>query len=215
MVCGFGGFGFGVLFGGVRAVPSETSGLKDGQVSSTNEQERISLGQEDMTLRKNILAVSGAVFLLAGCAGDWGHASVKPVATEPDIVTVKLAQAADKASRALDTIANIEQQQNPAAAPMQDNDSSASPNLLQPVSLRWSGPIEQVGRVLADRAGFQFRVKGNQPATPLVVNVDVYQQPILHVLRDIGLQAGTRADLSINQNEGVVEVRYAAADRSR
>jgi defect-in-organelle-trafficking protein DotD len=87
--------------------------------------------------------------------------------------------------------------------------------MMQPVSLRWSGPIEQVTRTLAERAGLRFRVKGRQPAAPLVVNIDAYQQPILHVLRDVGLQAGTRADLSIDQNEGVVEVRYAAADQSR
>jgi hypothetical protein len=61
----------------------------------------------------------------------------------------------------------------------------------------------------------RFRVKGRQPPVPLVVNIDSYQQPIIHVLRDVGLQAGSRADLSINSTEGVVEVRYAAADLSR
>ncbi len=167
-----------------------------------------------MTIRKNVLTVSVAVLLLAGCS-DWNRSNIKPVATEPDIVTVKLAQAADRASRALDDIANIEQQQNPSAAPIQNGDAEALPALMQPVSLRWSGPIESVGRTLAERAGMRFRVKGNQPAVPLVVNVDAYQQPILHVLRDVGLQAGSRADLAINQNEGFVEVRYAAADRSR
>jgi defect-in-organelle-trafficking protein DotD len=141
--------------------------------------------------------------------------NVRPVATEPDIVSVKLAQAADKASKSLDSIAAIEQQKNPTIPPIPDDYANASPNMMQPVSLRWSGPIEQVARVLAERAGLRFRVKGREPAVPLVVNVDAYQEPILHVLRDIGLQAGTRADLAIDQNEGVVEVRYAAADQSR
>ena len=168
-----------------------------------------------MTIRKNVLTTSVALFLLAGCSSGWDRPNVKPVATEPDIVSVKLAQAADKASRALDDIANIEQQQNPTASPIQNTDADALPALMQPVSLRWSGPIELVGRTLAERAGMRFRVKGNQPAVPLVVNVDAYQQPILHILRDVGLQAGSRADLAINQNEGVVEVRYAASDRSR
>ena len=165
-------------------------------------------------MRKNVLTVSIVILLLAGCS-DWDRTNVKPVATEPDIVTVKLAQAADRASKALDDIANIEQQQNPAAAPIQSGDGEALPALMQPVSVRWSGPIESVCRTLAERAGMRFRVKGSQPAVPLVVNVDAYQQPLLHILRDVGLQAGSRADLAINQNEGVVEVRYAAADRSR
>jgi len=178
-----------------------------------------------MTTRNTLIIVFSAIFLLAGCSNfrsDWDSAfsstpdnTNKPIATEPDIVSVKLAQAADKASVALDGIANIEQQRNPAVPPMQDDYASASANMMQPVTLRWSGPIEQVARTLAERAGLRFRVKGRQPAVPLIVNVDAYQQPILHVLRDIGLQAGTRADLAINQSEGVVEVRYAAADQSR
>ena len=179
--------------------------------------------QEKMTLRTNILLMAGAVFLLGGCAdfqARWdgtytSQRELKPMAAEPDIVTIKLAQAADKASKALDDIATIEQQKNPAVPPMPDDYLNAAPNMMQPVSLRWSGPLEQVTRTLAERAGLRFRVKGSQPATPVVVTVDAYQQPILHILRDIGLQAGSRADLAIDQTEGVVEVRYAAADFSR
>lgn len=177
-----------------------------------------------MILRKKILAVCGAALLLGGCS-DWNafwgvqpsssSGGTKPVATEPDIVSVKLAQAADKASRALDSIANIEQQKNPTTAPISDDYSNAPANMIQPVSLRWSGPIEQVTRVLAERAGLRFRVKGRTPAVPVVVNVDAYQEPIIHVLRDIGLQAGTRATMSIDQNEGAVEIQYPAADQSR
>ena len=184
--------------------------------------------REKMTISKNIITVFGAALLLAGCSdfGDrWdtamdGAFSSKPqppqaVATEPDIVSIKLAQAADKASHSLDVIANIEQQKNPSVPPMQDDYANASPSMLQPVSLRWSGPLEQVSRTLAEHAGMRFRVKGRQPAAPVIVNLDVYQEPMIHVMRDIGMQAGTRADLSIDANEGVVEVRYAAADQSR
>ena len=179
-----------------------------------------------MTYHKKILMVSGALLLIAGCSdfkSGWNsltssepdYSMGKPIATEPDIVSVKLAQAADKASKSLDVIANIEQQKNPSASPLDVDYVNASPSVLQPISLRWSGPIEQVARTLAERAGMRFRVLGRQPEVPLVVNIDAYQQPILHILRDVGLQAGSRADLSVNQNEGVVEVRYAAADQSR
>jgi defect-in-organelle-trafficking protein DotD len=179
-----------------------------------------------MALGKKTIVVFGAALLLVGCSDlrdRWdsltsSDSSLPPktgIATEPDIVSIKLAQAADKASKALDAIANIEQQKNSTTAPLQIDYANASPNIMQPVSLRWSGPIDQVSRVLAERAGMRFRTLGRAPEVPLVVNIDAYKQPILHVLRDIGLQAGTRADLSVNQNEGVVEVRYAAADQSR
>lgn len=163
-----------------------------------------------MTMRPNFLLLLGGLALLAGCTG---QTSLTPVATEPDIVTVKLAQAADKASKALDSIAGIEQQRAPAAPPVEDY-SNVPSNLMLPVSIRWSGPIEQVTKVLAEQAGMRFRVKGNVPSVPLTVTVDAYQQPIIHVLRDIGLQAGHRADLAVDGAGGFVEIRYAASDQS-
>jgi defect-in-organelle-trafficking protein DotD len=163
-----------------------------------------------MPVSKKIIAIFVAGFSLAGCGPD----IPANVATEPDIVSIKLAQAADKAAKALDTIADIEQQRNPTVPPLQRDPASAPPALMQPVSLRWTGPIDQIGRVLAERAGLRFRVGGRTPGVPLIVSVDVYRQPIFYVLRDIGLQAGSKADILVNQSDGVVEVRYAAADQS-
>jgi defect in organelle trafficking protein DotD len=163
---------------------------------------------------KCLTLVCGFVLLVACEQQGQTGPSVTPVATEPDIVTVKLAQAADKASKALDSIAGIEQVKNPAAPPLEDY-AGAPSNLMQPVTLRWSGPIEPVTRALAQRAGLKFRVKGNQPAVPLTVNIDVYEQPIIHVLRDLGLQAGHRADIAADAAGGAIEVRYAPSDRSQ
>ena len=153
-------------------------------------------------------ALAGMLFL-AGC--DTPPPNITPVANEPDIVTVKLAVAADKASKALDVISGIEQTRNPATPPVEDY-SNAPANLMQPVSLRWSGPLEKVVKALADRAGMRFHVKGTEPAAPVVVNVDVYQQPILHVLRNLGLQAGHRADIAVDGSSSAIEVRYAPGD---
>jgi defect-in-organelle-trafficking protein DotD len=167
-----------------------------------------------MSTTAKFFSLLGCLALFAGCDDlSSGGASVTPVAAEPDIVTVKLAQAADKASQALDSIAGIEQQRGPT--PPIDDFNSAPSNLMQPVTLRWSGPIEPVTRTLAERAGLKFHVKGSVPPVPLTVNVDVYEQPILHVLRDIGLQAGHRADLAVDAANGIIEVRYAPADRSQ
>ena len=167
--------------------------------------------QVNMQLQTKRRVALAGILLLAACHNTM---QVAPVATEPDIVTVKLAQAADKAAAALDGIAGIEQQRNPDVHPIEDY-SGAPPNLTQPVTIRWSGPVEQITKELAERAGLRFHVKGNVPAVPLVVNVDAYQQPIVHILRDIGLQAGHRADISVDAIAGIVEVRYAAADQSR
>ena len=158
-----------------------------------------------------------AAILLAGCADDTEHTILPPsvpIAAQPDIVSVKLAQAADKAAQALDVIANIEQTKNPDVPKLEKSYDRAPENLSQPITVRWSGPVEQMIYVLANKAGYKMHVKGRVPEVPIVVHLDVYQKPLIHVMRDIGLQMGSRADLIVNQEKDYVEVIYAASDKS-
>lgn len=155
------------------------------------------------------LCILAAVGLM-GCQSE--GMLVTPVATEPDLVGVRIAQAAEKAANALQTISTIEQQKSPASPPLEDF-SGAPPHMLQPVTIRWTGPIDQIARTLATRAGLAFRTKGATPPVPVTVVVDAYQQPLIHVLRDIGLQAGQRADLNVDGLSGVVEIRYAPVEK--
>ncbi len=146
--------------------------------------------------------------LLAGCA----QHEVVPVATEPDLVGTRIAQAAEKASKALDTVAGIEQYREPQMPPPEDY-SSAPAELTQLITVRWSGPIEQMVETLAARAGMRMNRVGNPPSVPLLVSVDVYQKPLIEVLHSVGLQAGRRADVSVNSLNGMIEIRYAPVDR--
>ncbi len=146
---------------------------------------------------------------LSGCLSS----PVQPVATEPDVVSTRLAQAAEKAAAALDTISGIEQMRAPAL-PAPDDYSNAPAALNQPITVKWTGPAEQMVETLAARAGMRFQSKGNRPGAPLTISVNAYQQPMIEVLRDIGLQVGRRADITVNGMNNVIEIRYAPSDRT-
>ena len=148
---------------------------------------------------------------LAGCSSATGS-STSPIATEPDLVSTRLAQAAEKAAKAMDTISGIEQERSPQIS-LANNFADASPALLQPITIKWSGPIEQITETLAVRAGMHFQSIGNLSGVPLVVNLNVYQKPLIEVLKDVGLQAGRRADISVNNVSNTIEIRYAPVDR--
>jgi defect in organelle trafficking protein DotD len=161
---------------------------------------------------KNFVRQMAVLFMglaLAGCVTD--TAMTTPVATEPDLVSTRIAQAAEKASQSLNTIAGIEQQRSPA--PFVEDYSSAPSIMTQAITVKWTGPIEQISQSLASRAGLRFRTKGNPPPVPLTVVIDAYQQPLVEVLRDIGLQAGHRADITVDGQSGFVEIRYAPVDK--
>lgn len=162
-----------------------------------------------MTHSFKLAVILCSMMVLAGCEQD--PPRIAPVATEPDIVTVKLGLAADKAAKALDVISGIEQRRNPDIKTMDDL-TDVPPNLAQPVTLRWSGPADKVVKALGERAGLRYRTRGDAPAAPIIVNIDAYQQPIIQILRDIGLQAGRRADVTVDGRNGAVELHYAPAD---
>ncbi len=142
-----------------------------------------------------------AALFLSGCE------LPPPVVIPQNPVESRLADAAGKASDALQKLAAIEQARSgmAAEAPVMD----APPELMQQVSLAWVGPVEPVVRRLAERIGYGFNVLGAVPPVPVVVDINANRRPVIHVFRDIGLQAGVRADLTIDAQNHVVELQYA------
>ena len=157
-----------------------------------------------MMRRFSVLCVS--ILTLAACSHLPGQQPPAQKVAEPDKVSALLADAADRASNALHSLAAIENQRGPtvAAAPI----GNAPLELRQGITLRWVGPADNVTKMLADKAGYEFSVAGNAPPMPIVVSVDAEDKPIIEVLRDIGLQLGKRGDVRVNANTQRVELHY-------
>ncbi len=126
---------------------------------------------------------------------------------EPDSLGLRMASAVDKASAALETLASVEQARNPGAAVQ--SVPYAPQELRRTVTVKWVGPIEPIMQRLADRAGYQMQVNGDMPPAPVVVSLDARQKMVIDVLRDLGLQAGQRADVVVDPERSVVELNYA------
>jgi defect-in-organelle-trafficking protein DotD len=150
-------------------------------------------------------------FLLAACADDYTNPVLLPsqaTAVEPDPATLRIAQAAEKASKALNKMSQIES----FRTPMPDDTNLIHPGMHKITSITWTGPIDQITRTLSELAGVNFRVIGKEPPLPLVVNVEAHNQEIGKILRDIGFQAGRRADIILNTATNTVDLRYAPTD---
>jgi len=74
--------------------------------------------------------------------------------------------------------------------------------------VNWIGPVEQISKKMASRAEYNFTVIGSPPPVPIVISLDVENQPVIDVLRDIGLQLGLRADLKVDGQARVIEIHY-------
>lgn len=129
------------------------------------------------------------------------------IVASPDKATMMLAEAADRASVSIETLAAVEQSRSPgiAVAPIGD----APPELRRAMTVNWVGPVEPIGKTLADRAGYGFTVVGDPPPVPVVVSLDIENTPVIDILRNLGLQLGTRADLKVDGARKIVEIHYA------
>ncbi len=154
------------------------------------------------------IAMLGFTVSLAACES--APATITPLVAENDPVALRIAQAAEKASKALDTVAGIEQYKNPL--PPMENFAGAPQPIAQPITITWSGPAEQIVQTLAAKAGYTYRTAGAPSNIPLTVMIDAYEKPLIDVLRDVGLQLGNRGDVAVDINANVVQLRYAPTD---
>ncbi len=151
--------------------------------------------------------LSLAIVLSACAPGHPVTGDEAQLVAQPDKVSAMLAEAADKASNALQTLAAIEQTKTgqPPIIPI----TGAPPELKRGISINWVGPADQITKMLANRASYGFQVVGAAPPVPIVVSIDVENKPVIEVLRDVGLQMGTRADLKVDGARRVIEIHYA------
>lgn len=162
-----------------------------------------------MSRTRFLLSLLFSLLFVSGCETYGGTFSggTPQIVASPDKVSALLAEAADRASVSLETLASVERARTPATnmAPI-DN---VPTELRRAITVNWTGPIEPIAKTLADRAGYGFLVLGNTPSIPVVVSLDVENTRVIDALRDLGLQLGMRGDVKVDARSRMVEIYYA------
>ncbi len=87
--------------------------------------------------------------------------------------------------------------------------------LLQTLSLTYYGPLENVLTKIGLAVNYKVQYFGKTPPFPIVIIIGQLNAPIqetaLNILRNIAVQAGKQASLSINTEAKVISVRYLQA----
>ncbi|MGQ3892107.1 type IVB secretion system lipoprotein DotD [Legionella sp. CNM-4043-24] len=146
------------------------------------------------------------LLLLAGCRNT---TFMKPPINDPsDDATIKLAEAASSVSDSMMEMAKVEKVITP---PTKDNTLTIpnAYNLQARASVDWSGPIEELTARIAKAGNFRLRVLGKSPSLPILISLNIRDESLAEILRNIDYQAGTRAYLHVYPNSQVVELRYA------
>lgn len=133
----------------------------------------------------------------------------KPPYNEPsDDASIKLAEAANSVSDSMLEMARVEK----VILPPKGDNILAIPNaynLQARASVDWSGPIGELTDRIAKAAHYRLRVLGKEPAVPVLISINVKDESLAEILRDIDYQAGKKASIHVYPNSQVVELRYA------
>ena len=159
------------------------------------------------------LAVASLAVPLAGCVS-WApeppaeDVAAQPYAAETRVPELRLVEAAERAERALASLARtVPASEAESRMPRLDRLPEA---LRRPVTLDWTGPVETLAAELARRAGYRFSQAGRPPARPLIVAVEADGEPLIAVLRDLGVRAGGAATLTVDAARQTVLLDWAA-----
>lgn len=157
-------------------------------------------------MTKKFTVLITILFLFCGC-----HHTVfmKPPINDPsDDASIKLAEAASSISDSMLEVAMVEK----VIYPSHKDNSLTIPNaytLQARASVDWSGPIEEVTKRIASAGHFRLRVLGKEPSIPVLVSLNIRDQSLAEILRNIDYQAGKKANIHVYPNSQVVELRYA------
>lgn len=171
--------------------------------SCFNQTNTLKIKEQLMSKKTIMLFISCA--LIASCGGTFRK---PPVNNPSDDATIKLAEAAVSVSDSMLEMARIEKVITP---PEHDNVLTIpnAYNLQARASVDWSGPVEELTARIAKAAHFQLRVLGKAPAVPVLISVNMKDDSLATILRDIDYQAGKKAFIHVYPNSQVVELRYA------
>lgn len=145
-----------------------------------------------------VAATVSLMVMLAGCA----TSAPKPAR---DPAAGMIAGAAKQIHQAMRQFQSDEAPNHKPAPSEAPHDAA----LTQPITFNWDGPVKPAVQAVAGLIGWRFETHGARGPLPLNVSVHAHQTQAFMVLKELGVQAGSRADVTVNLHTKTVELDYA------
>lgn len=78
--------------------------------------------------------------------------------------------------------------------------------LQQPIAWLYRGHLVHAVRALANIVGYQTVVERAHPHHPIPVTISAQHEPVMTVIRELGIQAGSRADVAVDPRTHTISV---------
>jgi defect-in-organelle-trafficking protein DotD len=161
-----------------------------------------------MKIKKKLLiaTLSLAQLVVMGCTTE-SKITLNNKGRDLRAADIKLAVAADSASKSLKELAEIDRAIHPQAR----IPSPIDPDMVgmgQLGSIDWSGPVGPLVKKVANATNYKLNVLGKSPAIPILISITAKDTPLADILRDAGFQCGKQANIVIYPASKIIELRY-------
>lgn len=157
-------------------------------------------------MKIRIFSTALLLYFISGCASE---PKVEAPAPQQDQALLMLQKTAHSIQQSLNQLAEAEQYEKMRQKPNEPRIRKQIQGMEAAVTMPWSGTIEQAVSKLAGFSGYEVKFMGRPPIIPILVQIGREPATVSDHLRNMGIQAGSRADLVIDPKQKVVEVRYA------
>ena len=140
------------------------------------------------------------LLFLTGCAR---MHPAETVAMAAPSINPPLDRAADKVADAWHLLAV----ENAAVHPPLGGSTVLPPALSRTVPIAWTGPIAPLVHKLSAFAGYRLHIQGRTPPADIIVHISG-SHTLFDDFREAAVQAGSRADLTVNATTRTVMLRY-------
>lgn len=156
------------------------------------------------------------IILLTSCASDkkivdlnlkYVTDQTPPTASVDTDAQAQVAEAATAVGQSLQQLSAMQMATHPGTKLKQPFDDSAI-GMGQLATVNWSGPAEPLLEKIAAATKYQLRVFGPAPAIPVLVSVNMQNQPIAAILRNVTYQIVSKASVGVYPKYRTIELRY-------
>lgn len=173
----------------------------------------------DATMKKmtwKLALLLPAICLITSCTSGKKivdlHLKYVPANTVPADTTdqqsqEQLAEAATAVGQSLQELSAVQMTVHPPQKLRKPFDPQAI-GMDKLASINWTGPVQPILKQIARSTHYQLTVVGRKPVIPVLVSLNIRNQPIATILRNITYQIVLKANIAVYPNRRIIELRY-------
>ena len=156
------------------------------------------------TTMKKLLLLLPIPFALS-CCGQSPHQLVDldlnyvstnkvPVTDIDNVAQKNLLKTADSVDAEMNRLARLRLSGNSLVS---DKKSLTAPNMSRKFTIHWSGPMMPVIKQVAYYSKYEIKIDGTPPTTPILINLDMNNQPLVDIIQNIRFQVFNSANIQL------------------